>query len=123
MYRYDISEGFRHARMICGYTQEELGHLLGISKETVSNYETGKTMPDIITIMNLASLSKCSIKEIVKLKQQPRCLVESPINQRLIDEFRGIDTTSKSYEPDYSPLYEIIDILRKNKELADKVFK
>ena len=35
------------ARELLGYTQEEAGKLIGVSTDTISNYERGKSYPDI----------------------------------------------------------------------------
>lgn len=32
-------------------TQEEIAHIIGIDKSTISNHETGKTKPDIIQLI------------------------------------------------------------------------
>ena len=35
------------ARELLGYTQEEAGKLIGVSTDTIGNYERGKSYPDI----------------------------------------------------------------------------
>ena len=40
---FNIQGGIREARKKCGYTQADIARIFKLSKETVSNYETGRT--------------------------------------------------------------------------------
>lgn len=46
-------------------TQEELAEKYGISSKTVSRWETGKTLPDLATLVELADYYEVDIKEII----------------------------------------------------------
>ncbi len=52
----DIGKNIRDARDRKGLTQDELAAQLFVTRQTVSNYETGRTRPDIDTIVRLAEL-------------------------------------------------------------------
>ena len=43
----DIGKNIRAARVRRGLTQEELAERLHVSRQTVSNYETGRSRPDV----------------------------------------------------------------------------
>ena len=43
----DIGKNIRAARVWRGLTQEELAERLHVSRQTVSNYETGRSRPDV----------------------------------------------------------------------------
>lgn len=47
-------------------TQKELASKLGVSRQSVSNWETGKTLPDILSLMRLSDIYQVSIDETVK---------------------------------------------------------
>ena len=49
-----IAVDLRSARKKSGLTEEDCAHLLGVSKSTISRFETGKAMPGI---RHLATLS------------------------------------------------------------------
>lgn len=51
------------ARVNAGLGQAEAAERLGIHKTTLSNYETGKTMPGMKTGMNMAELYGISIDD------------------------------------------------------------
>lgn len=50
----DIGKNIRLLRMQKGMTQDELAEKLFVSRQTVSNYETGRSQPDIDTLLRIA---------------------------------------------------------------------
>ena len=57
----------RAARVNKGLTQEEVAKKIKKSKNTVVNYENGKSVPDIETGKALAALYGCSIDDLIFL--------------------------------------------------------
>lgn len=55
------------ARVNAGLTQDTVIGQLGISKTTLSNYEQGRTFPDVETGKALAALYGVSINDIIFL--------------------------------------------------------
>ena len=53
------------ARVNAGYTQEKAAEVLGISKNTLMNYEQYRTVPDIQTAQKLAELYKLTVDDII----------------------------------------------------------
>ena len=60
-----IGEIIKKYRLMNDLTQEELGKPLFVSKQAVSKWENGKTLPDIITIKRLAELLSIPHEEIL----------------------------------------------------------
>lgn len=83
----DISTGVYRARKKCGFTQAELGKVLGVGANTISSYETGKTQPSMDKIMKLAEISGLSIGEILTYSDYHN--VNSPIPD-VIERFRKL---------------------------------
>lgn len=48
-----MNVSLKRARELNGYTQEEAAKLMGISKDTLGNYERGKSYPDIPVLRKL----------------------------------------------------------------------
>ena len=48
-----------------GITQTELATLLNINQTTISKWETGKTVPSIRTIKELAKIFGCAVEELI----------------------------------------------------------
>ncbi len=46
-------------------SQEQLGELLGVTRQTISNWELGESSPDILEAKELASIFEISLDELV----------------------------------------------------------
>ena len=55
----------RQARIDKGYTQSELGDMIGVSNKAISRWENGETFPDIGVIEPLAQILELQIQDIV----------------------------------------------------------
>lgn len=58
-------EIIKNARIQKGFTQMELGEILGVSNKAISRWETGESFPDIGMLENIASTLDLNIDEIV----------------------------------------------------------
>lgn len=61
----DIGKNIRQIRVDRKMTQEELADALFVTRQTVSNYETGKSRPDIETLMLIASVLRVDANTIL----------------------------------------------------------
>ena len=48
-----------------GFSQEQLGHLVGVSRQTVSKWELGETTPEMEKLIQLSRLFNCSRDQLV----------------------------------------------------------
>ena len=55
------------ARELLGYTQEEAGKLIGVSTDTISNYERGKSYPDIPVLRKIEEVYGIPYNRIIFL--------------------------------------------------------
>ena len=55
----------RAARVNKGYTQRQAAELLGITKYTLSNYERGKSYPDVPIIKKIEELYQVKYESII----------------------------------------------------------
>ncbi len=68
-----IGEILRVRRKALGWTQAQLAEKVGIAVKTVSNWENGRTLPDIVSLIRLSHLYGLSLD---KLLQEGSDLVE-----------------------------------------------
>ena len=61
-----LGERIQKYRKMKGLSQEELGKLLHISRQTISNWETGKTYPDIVSVVKMSDLYNISLDRLLK---------------------------------------------------------
>ena len=60
-----VGENIKNTRKKIGITQEELAEKLSVTRQAVSNWENGKTEPDIETLTKIAQIFDISIDELV----------------------------------------------------------
>ena len=65
----NVSEFLKDLRLEHGYSQEELAEKLFISRQAISNWEVGKTVPDYDTLIKLCDLYNLSVEEILRGKR------------------------------------------------------
>lgn len=53
---FPVAMMLKQARELKGYNQEEAAKLIGISKDTLGNYERGKSYPDVPIIRRIEEL-------------------------------------------------------------------
>lgn len=66
-----------HARKSCGLSQEEVADKLGVSRQTISKWETDETLPDIRQSKRMAVLYNVSLDE----------LIEFDIDEKEVEQF------------------------------------
>ena len=62
----DIGTKIKEARMEAQLTQEQVADELGISRQTMSNWENNKTYPDIVSVIKMSDLYKVSLDYLLK---------------------------------------------------------
>ena len=60
-----IGENIKTYRQKKGYTQEEVANRLHVTRQTISKWETGETIPDIRQCKRLAVLYQMSLDELI----------------------------------------------------------
>lgn len=61
----DIGKNIRLLRMKRNITQDELAEKLFVSRQTISNYETGRSRPDIDTLIRLSEILGADVQELL----------------------------------------------------------
>ena len=60
-----IDKNIKHFREQKNITQDELAERLCVTRQAVSNWERGKTEPDIETLQKIADILEISIEELI----------------------------------------------------------
>ena len=64
--RMEISALIKKSRNESGLTQEQAAESLGVSRQTISNWENGKSYPDIISVIKMSDLYSVSLDYLLK---------------------------------------------------------
>ena len=65
-----LSKTLKKLRENCGYTQQQVADALSIERSTYTYYETGKTTPDINTIIKLSKIFNVSYIDIFEEEEK-----------------------------------------------------
>lgn len=66
----DIGNKLNRARTKANLTQEQVAEALGVSRQTISNWENEKTYPDIKSVVTLSDLYGISLDYLLKDKEE-----------------------------------------------------
>ena len=67
-----FSENFKRLRLRSGLSQKNVAELLGLSHQSVSNWEKGETLPSIEYLPTLSELFTCNINEFFTSEEKPQ---------------------------------------------------
>ena len=62
----DIGSKLKNARNEAKFTQEEIAEKLGVSRQTISNWENSKSYPDIISVIKLSDIYSITLDALLK---------------------------------------------------------
>ena len=68
----EVANSIKKLRQEKKLSQEQLAEQLHVTRQAVSNWENGKTQPDIDTITQLATIFDVSVERIIYGKAKPR---------------------------------------------------
>lgn len=82
----NIGERFKYYREKVKLTQKEAADLLGVKSYQLANYETNRTEPNIQTLINMSSIYKVTIDELLNNKVQNKSSTHSEDYNNLLLE-------------------------------------
>ena len=62
----DIGIKIKNARIKANLTQDQVAEVLGVSRQTISNWENEKTYPDIVSVVKMSDLYNISLDLLLK---------------------------------------------------------
>lgn len=62
----DIGSKLKNARNDANFTQEEIAEKIGVSRQTISNWENSKSYPDIISVIKLSDIYSITLDALLK---------------------------------------------------------
>lgn len=65
----EIGSKLKEARMRTEFTQEQVAEAIGVSRQTMSNWENEKSYPDIVSVIKMSDLYDVSLDYLLKGKE------------------------------------------------------
>lgn len=66
MIKTEIGDKILKARKNADLTQNQLAEMLGVSRQSVSNWENNRAYPDIISVIKISDICKISLDSLLK---------------------------------------------------------
>lgn len=91
---YDqLNENLRRARRAQGFTQEQVANALGIDRSSYTYYETGKTEPNLDTLVKLARMFQVGLEDLLVPEEtaEAAALRDSQLKESLMMEALSLD--------------------------------
>ena len=60
-----IAKNLRQLRLLSGMTQEQVAEKIGVTRQTLSNYESGRTRPDVDMLVHLGAIYGTDIDGVI----------------------------------------------------------
>ena len=98
----EIGAVIRKARIERKLTQEQAAEALGVSRQTVSNWENGKSFPDIVSVLRMSELYAVSLDALLK--------EEESVNNSYRDYLAESTDTVKSRERQAKLLLTLVNL-------------
>lgn len=90
-----FNEKLIQLRKSSGFSQEELGHKLNVTRQTVSKWELGNTTPEMEKLIELSDLFNISIDELVKEKEVPETITREDDHDKIESVHNDIGKAKK----------------------------
>lgn len=66
----EMKDILKDARNKAGFTQEQAAERILVTRQTISNWENGKSLPDIVSVLKMSDLYQVSLDELLKGDQK-----------------------------------------------------
>ncbi|OJG35927.1 helix-turn-helix domain-containing protein [Enterococcus sp. DIV0788_1] len=91
VYQMEVGERLKARRNELNLTQDQVAESLGITRQTMSNWENGRSYPDIERVIRLSELYALSLDELLKGDQKMvRHLQENTVVNHFLKLFIGM---------------------------------
>lgn len=70
----EIGSKLKKARNEKGITQEQAAEVLGVSRQTISNWENNKSYPDIISVLKMSDVYSVSLDHLLKEEKEEKTM-------------------------------------------------
>lgn len=87
-----LGDNIFHARTAKGLTQSQLGDLIGCSRQTISNWENGVTVPDVVMLRKLEEFLDIPPAVLLGTQSTQEALIPeaAPTDEAIVKELASI---------------------------------
>lgn len=104
-----IGEKIIELRKKHNYTQEKLANKIGVSRQTLSNWESNITSPDLAQAKNISKIFKVSLDDLTDNQMEMEC-TNKTILTGIKDHNAYLDVDTDDYRLNFMTKCKILDI-------------
>jgi len=108
-----IGRNLKAIRKRRGLTQQELGNMIGLTREAVTAYEAGRSQLPVTTLIDMAAALRVPVNEILNLE---RLATETPISRRWAKRMEVIESLPESVKKHI--LRTLDDVIKANTRMS-----
>lgn len=105
-----IGEKITELRKKNDLTQDKLAEKVNVTRQTISNWESNITSPDINQALKLSKIFNISISDLLDEKLEIQCKKNNSILQNLIGKECYLDIEEDDYRIGVSTICKVIDV-------------
>lgn len=108
-----LGVNIRHLRTTQNLTLEELGNLIGKSKETINGYEKGRSYPSFEGLLTIASYFGVGLDEFVftdlrlNRVEEPEQIYQDSFSRLMMTRIKELEREIKEHAPDLARRLEL----------------
>ena len=101
----NIGEQINNLRKKHGLSQDDFSNLFNVSRQTISNWENGKSYPDLEMIIKISDYFKISVDELLRNDVQSEEKIDNPSVTSPESKAQACVTGSELYIDDIELIY------------------
>ena len=105
-----LGQKITELRKTQGLTQEKLSEKLGVSRQTISNWEADSTNPDINQAKEIAEIFQVSLDDLLSVEVEVEAKEEHSVLNALIGKVCYLDAETSDYRISYQVPVEVLDV-------------
>ena len=115
-----LGQNLFQARRRVGLSQETVSEKLGVSRQTISKWETDETIPDIYQAKKLSQIYNLSLDELIEFDIDLKNIEDAinRTNDEVVSKINWTNTWSKKY-PILATYPQRVDILKYSSMIRD----
>lgn len=106
----DVGDKIIELRKRDNLTQEKLAEMIGISRQTLFNWENNATSPDLSQAKKIVKIFNISLDDLIDNKTELECSGAKNILTKLIDKECYLDIDSDDYRLSYNTMCKVLDV-------------
>ncbi|MBO5994569.1 MAG: helix-turn-helix transcriptional regulator [Firmicutes bacterium] len=105
-----LGQKITELRKTKGLTQEGLSEIIGVSRQTIANWESDSTNPDINQAKAIAETFQVSLDDLLSMEVEVEAREDRSVLSSLVGRECYLDAETSDYRINYQTPVEVLDV-------------